>query len=183
MKVYYKLSNSKCFPELYGNLIDLKCGQKTIFKSPTVVMNHQDSTVIWDKKTINLGIIIKLPKYYRLNLYVRSSLFSSTGLLLANGVGIIDGDCAISNKIENIATTIKADEGYNGENDVLKATLIAFDNVILQEGTRIIQAEIVPTMDCPWWIKFINSFRKIKFIKVDSFSSNNRGGLGSSGGY
>jgi dUTP pyrophosphatase len=72
---------------------------------------------------IKLGVAFDLPKGIGLKIYARSSL-CKRGLILANGVGIID-------------------PGYRGE---IIAPLINFSDktVFLTHGERILQAEIAP---------------------------------------
>ena len=73
-------------------------------------------------KVIDLGIIMKPPAGYRIEVVMRSSAFKHFSLILANHYGIID-------------------PSYCGEKDYLKAHVIAFGNpTTITKGSRIAQA-------------------------------------------
>lgn len=73
---------------------------------------------------IDLGIAMKLPKGYEAHLLPRSSTFKRTGLLLTDGMGIID-------------------EAYCGNNDTWKAHVYATRDIHVNLGTRLFQFRIV----------------------------------------
>ena len=73
---------------------------------------------------IDLGIAMKLPKGYEAHLLPRSSTFKRTGLLLTNGMGIID-------------------EAYCGNNDTWKVHVYATRDIHVNAGTRLFQFRIV----------------------------------------
>lgn len=100
---------------------------------------------------IPLNVIVKVPKGYGLFLYSRSSVPGKKGLIVANGVGVIDQD-------------------YSGEEDELKLAVINFTkkNVIVDKGERICQAVIAKVL-VP------------KFKEVNKMSKKSRGGFGSTG--
>jgi dUTP pyrophosphatase len=156
MNIYVKYHNPKCKFESYGNWIDLKASETIEFKK-------------FEAKLIDLGISVKLPKYYQANIVPRSSTIK-LGLLQANHYGVVDGPDNKSN-------------GYSGNNDRYKFSAFAIKNTIIEEGTRICQFEIRPTMYAPWYVKLRWIFNnKYKFIEVDDLGNNNRGGFGSTGG-
>ncbi len=100
---------------------------------------------------IPLNTIVKIPKGYMLLLASRSSLPIKKGLMVANGVGIIDQD-------------------YCGENDELKLLVINFTKkeVIVKKGERIAQGIIV-------------KIEKPEFEEVEKMGEKSRGGFGSTG--
>lgn len=100
---------------------------------------------------IPLNIIVKVPKGYGLFLFSRSSTPGKKGLMVANGVGVIDQD-------------------YNGEEDELKLAVLNFTkkNVVVEKGERICQAIIAKVL-VP------------KFNEVKKMSNKSRGGFGTTG--
>lgn len=102
-------------------------------------------------KLVPLNVIIKTPKGFALYLMSRSSTPLKKGLIVANGVGLIDQD-------------------YNGEEDEIK---IQFLNVSgktqkIEKGERLAQAVFVKV-------------GVAKFKEVSKMSSKSRGGHGSTG--
>lgn len=100
---------------------------------------------------IPLNIVIKIPKGYGLFLYSRSSTPGKKGLLVANGVGVIDQD-------------------YHGDEDELKLAVLNFtkQTVTVEKGERICQA-VLAKVATP------------KFKEVKKMKSKSRGGFGSTG--
>jgi dUTP pyrophosphatase len=80
-----------------------------------------------DFKIISLGVSMKLPTGYEAHVLPRSSTFRRWGILLTNGVGIID-------------------ESYCGEDDVWKFPAIAMRPTTIFKGDRICQFRIVKKM-------------------------------------
>lgn len=80
-----------------------------------------------DFKIISLGVSMKLPKGYEAHVVPRSSTFRRWGILLTNGVGIID-------------------ESYCGEDDVWKFPALAMRPTTIFKGDRICQFRIVKKM-------------------------------------
>ena len=109
---------------------------------------------------IPLGFCAQLPKGYEAHLAARSSLFKSTGLLVANGVGVID-------------------ESYCGDNDEWKLSVwntgIArspdsnFGGVFIHRGDKIAQFRIMKKMPT------------IHLVEVETLDNIDRGGFGSTG--
>ena len=97
-----------------------------------------------------LNICVETPSGHMLLLAARSSLHKR-GLMLVNGVGVIDQD-------------------FSGNNDECKAALYNFTSelVALERGERIAQGIIKPIVRC-------------EFTEVDNFDNPNRGGFGSTG--
>jgi len=161
IKILIKYHNNKCHIENHGNWIDLKSAENVRFGS------------YGESKLINLGVSMRLPKYFQANIVPRSSTFGRYGLIQGNHYGVIDGPT-------------KESDGYSGNNDIWMFNGVYLPNYetvrFIEIGDRICQFEIRPTMFAPWWIKlkwlFVNN---IVFIEVDDLKSNNRGGFGSTG--
>ena len=156
MKLYVKYHNQNCKLIQMGNWIDLKSSGEYKIKK-------------FKNELIDLGVSIKLPKYYQANIVPRSGTYSKYSIIQANHYGIIDGPTNNTG-------------GYSGNEDRWKFNAIAFIDTQIFEGDRICQFEIRPTMNAPWYVKLRWLFdNKINIIEVDDLKSPNRGGFGSTG--
>lgn len=117
---------------------DLSCAEKTIVEPHTLAR-------------IPTGLIIKTPPEYMLMLTARSSTPWKKGLMLANGVGIIDQD-------------------YCGEHDEIMLLVynITDKPVVIEQGDRLANGIFVP-------------IQKVEWIFEHQPSSSSRGGFGSTG--
>jgi len=99
---------------------------------------------------VPLNVAVETPKGHFMLLAGRSSLHKR-GLMLANGVGIIDPD-------------------YSGDEDEVKAALYNFSAqpVVLEKGDRIMQATFIKTENWEW-------------DEVEAMPNKTRGGFGSTG--
>ena len=99
---------------------------------------------------IPLNVAVDAPEQYFIFVVARSSLHKR-GLMLVNGIGIIDSD-------------------YCGDNDEIKAPLYNFSNeeVLVKKGERTVQAMLV-------------NFEKVEWEEVDSLENEERGGFGITG--
>lgn len=99
---------------------------------------------------VPLGVAIKLPPGFWGLLAARSSLYKK-GLMLANGIGIIDPD-------------------YCGDEDQYTALLLNFTDqpATIQKGERLVQLVLIPT-------------QSFEIKAVPKLSSPSRGGFGSTG--
>ena len=97
------------------------------------------------------NLIIQTPPRYALILSARSSLAKKKGLMLANGIGVIDQD-------------------YRGPDDEIKISVYNFtDNeVSIEKGERIAQGMFVRVDQAEW--------KEVKSVEEAS-----RGGFGSTG--
>ena len=122
-----------------GDWIDLRAAE-------TVVMN------IGQYKLISLGVSMKLPDGYEAHVAPRSSTFKNFGIILVNGIGIIDNS-------------------YCGDEDIWKfpALCLKSEGTVIQKGDRICQFRIVKKQP------------EIRFTEVENLSGKNRGGIGSTG--
>lgn len=122
-----------------GDWIDLRCAED-------VVMNQDEF------RMISLGVSMELPDGYEAHVAPRSSTFKNFGIILVNGIGIIDNS-------------------YCGNEDIWKFPAICLnpEGSIIHKGDRIAQFRIVkkqPDLD----------FEEVEFLE-----GQNRGGLGSTG--
>jgi len=99
---------------------------------------------------IPLNIAVAIPAGNWGLLVARSSLHKM-GLMLINGIGVIDSD-------------------YSGDTDEVKLAVFNFtgDSVIIENGTRVAQMIILPTEQIEW-------------TEFQSLSEVSRGGFGSTG--
>lgn len=97
-----------------------------------------------------LNVCILIPEGHMIMLAARSSLHKK-GLMLANGVGVVDQDFA-------------------GNGDEYRAALYNFTDepVAVERGERIVQAVVKPILKCAW-------------VEVDDLEIPDRGGFGSTG--
>ncbi|MFZ2357116.1 MAG: dUTP diphosphatase [Candidatus Omnitrophota bacterium] len=104
-------------------------------------------------KLIPTGLIVQTPPGYMLMLSSRSSLAIKKGLMMGNGVGIIDQD-------------------YCGPEDEIKIQLVNITEqpVEIKKGERLAQGMFV-RVDTG------------EFEEVESLEKNSRGGFGGTGGY
>lgn len=99
---------------------------------------------------VPLNVAVQLPPGHFALLAARSSLWKR-GLLLANGIGILDED-------------------YAGDEDEYKAALLNFtdEEVIIEKGERIVQVVILP-------------YDRVSWQEVASLGNPSRGGFGTTG--
>lgn len=106
---------------------------------------------VFESKKVSLGFSCKLPDNYLAILSARSSLFDNHGVILTNGIGIIDNT-------------------YCGDNDIWRMELVALrTDVHIKKNERIGQFILKERMP------------KIIFEPVNTLGNKDRGGYGSSG--
>ena len=132
----YKLA---VFPQ--GDWLDLTIGQDITLKA------HESAI-------IPLNVAMALPDGFEAHLLPRSSTFRKTGLLLTNGMGIIDNS-------------------YAGDNDEWGASVYATRDITLKNGQRLFQFRLTPTQ--------FNQVNKLTFNTVEHLQGVDRGGFGSTG--
>ena len=100
---------------------------------------------------IGTGLVISVPDGYFLGIFARSSLPLKRGLIVANGVGVIDAD-------------------YCGPDDEIKIQVLNVTDTVVKviKGERIAQGIVLP---CP----------QIEWEEVTEVSAPTRGGFGSTG--
>lgn len=102
-------------------------------------------------RLVGTGLVIGVPDGYFLGIFARSSTPLKRGLMVANGVGIIDAD-------------------YCGPDDEIKIQLLNFTDapVKVARGDRLAQGIVLP---CP----------RVEWDETDTLSQPTRGGFGSTG--
>lgn len=105
----------------------------------------------FDYQNIKLNVCVELPKGYEALLIPRSSTFSRYGIIMVNGIGLIDED-------------------YKGNDDVWQfPALCMWEHTFIPKGSRIAQFRIMKHQP------------KLKIEYATKLSENNRGGIGSTG--
>ena len=122
-----------------------------------------------ESKLLDLGVSIKLPKYYEVLLVPRSSTYKKYGLIQTNHVGVIDN-------------------AYCGNGDIWMMPVLRIASnhmdsqvITINKNTRVAQFRIQLKMNVPWWVKIIDLFTRFKFTEVKDLESEDRGGFGSTG--
>ena len=102
-------------------------------------------------RLVGTGLVIAVPNGYFLGIFARSSTPIKRGLMVANGVGVIDSD-------------------YCGPADEIKIHLLNFTDapVRVSRGDRLAQGIVLP---CP----------VIEWEETDEIDAATRGGFGSTG--
>lgn len=119
---------------------------------------------VGNNQLIDLGISIKLPKYFQANIVPRSSTFKNFNLIQLNHFGVID-------------------DTYCGNKDIWMFNGFALNkDSVVKMNDRVCQFEIRPSQFAPLWVKLKWLFSsKIELIEVNDLDSPNRGGFGTSG--
>jgi dUTP pyrophosphatase len=102
-------------------------------------------------RLVGTGLVIAVPAGYFLGIFARSSTPLKRGLMVANGVGVVDAD-------------------YCGPADEVKVQLINVTDapVVIKRGDRIAQCIVLPAPRIAWQ-------------EVDEMERPTRGGFGSTG--
>ena len=98
---------------------------------------------------IPTGLVIEVPRGYFLGVFARSSTPLKRGLMVANGVGIIDPD-------------------YSGPADEVKVEVVNFTSkpTCVRKGDRIAQGLFIPVAQAQW-------------SEAETIRAESRGGFGS----
>ena len=102
-------------------------------------------------RLVGTGLVIAVPDGYFLGIFARSSTPLRRGLMVANGVGVLDPD-------------------YCGPADEVKIQLLNFtsETVTISRGDRLAQGIVLPAP-------------RIEWQEVDHIGADTRGGFGSTG--
>jgi dUTP pyrophosphatase len=102
-------------------------------------------------RLVGTGLVIAVPDGYFLGIFARSSTPLKRGLMVANGVGVIDPD-------------------YCGPSDEIKIQVLNFTDapVHVKRGDRLAQGIVLPAPQIEW-------------EEFDDVASPTRGGFGSTG--
>ncbi len=111
---------------------------------------------------VSTGLNLIMPPGIECHLLLRSSTPKKYGVMLAHSMGIIDNS-------------------FRGPDDIIKLHLYSFKkNIFIPKGTRIAQVKFVPSQKATIWQKLKWLFsRKLRFKCVETNTSENRGGYGS----
>jgi dUTP pyrophosphatase len=159
------------FPKVIkrGDWIDLRASQEIILNAPQAGtlkghdVKHRD--VISDVTYIPLGIAMKLPDGYEAIVASRSSAPKKMGIMLANGIGIIDNS-------------------YCGDEDQWMYPAVTLRKTSIAKNSRLCQFRIQPSQKATLWQKVKWLFTSgIELVEVDSLGEENRRGLGEGTGY
>jgi dUTP pyrophosphatase len=159
------------FPKVIkkGDWIDLRASQEIILNAPQAGtlkghdVKHRD--VVSDVTYIPLGIAMKLPDGYEAIVASRSSAPKKMGIMLANGIGIIDNS-------------------YCGDEDQWMYPAVTLRKTSIAKNSRLCQFRIQPSQKATLWQKVKWLFTSgVELVEVDSLGGENRRGLGEGTGY
>ena len=102
-------------------------------------------------RLVGTGLVIAVPEGFFLGIFARSSTPLKRGLMVANGVGVVDAD-------------------YCGPGDEIKVQLLNFTDAPVQvkRGDRLAQGIVLPSPSIEW-------------NEVEEMGEPTRGGFGSTG--
>ena len=124
-------------------------------------VKHRD--VVSEVTYIPLGVAMQLPKGYEAIIAARSSAPKKMGIMLANGIGVIDNT-------------------YCSDSDEWMFPAVTLRKTSIAVNSRICQFRIQLSQKATIWQKIKWLFTSgIEFVEVDSLNNEVRGGLGSTG--
>jgi dUTP pyrophosphatase len=148
-----------------GDWIDLFAATDCVLQAPQAGTlkgkenKHRD--VVSDVTYIPLGVAMQLPKGYEAIMAPRSSSAKKLGIMLANGIGIIDNS-------------------YKGDDDQWMFPAITLRKTAIAINTRLCQFRIQLSQKATLWQKLKWLFTSgIELVEVEHLESDNRGGFGS----
>jgi dUTP pyrophosphatase len=159
------------FPKVIkkGDWVDLRAAEEVVINAPQAGtlkghdVKHRD--VVSDVTYIPLGVAMKLPDGFEAIIASRSSAAKKIGVMLANGIGIVDNS-------------------YQGDNDQWMYPAISLRKTSIALNTRLCQMRIQLSQKATMWQKIKWFFSSgIELVEVDSLGTENRMGLGSGTGY
>ena len=157
------------FPKIIkkGEWVDLHAAQECILQAPQAGtlkghdVKHRD--VVSEVTYIPLGIAMRLPDGYEAIIASRSSAAKKMGIMLANGIGIVDNS-------------------YQGDEDQWMYPAVTLRKTSIAQNTRLCQFRIQLSQKATLWQKVKWLFTSgIELVEVDKLSDDNRSGLGSTG--
>jgi dUTP pyrophosphatase len=150
-----------------GDWVDLSAAKSMVLNAPQAgtlkgkEVKHRD--VVAEVTYIPLGIAMQLPKGFEAIVAARSSAPKKMGIMLANGIGVIDNT-------------------YCSDSDEWMFPAITLRKTSIAVNSRICQFRIQLSQKATVWQKIKWFFTSgIEFIEVDSLNNEVRGGLGSTG--
>ena len=150
-----------------GEWVDLMAAREVILQAPQAGtlkghdVKHRD--VVSEVTYIPLGVAMKLPDGYEAIIASRSSAAKKMGVMLANGIGIIDNS-------------------FCGDGDQWVYPAVSLRKTSIAQNTRLCQFRIQLSQKATVWqkIQWLISSR-IKLVEVESLGGEDRGGTGSTG--
>ena len=111
-------------------------------------------------ENVSLGISMKLPEGYEAHVLPRSSTFMRYGVIMVNGMGVIDESYSGDNDVWHFPAFCLMPNGRNGE----------FPGSWIRKNDRICQFRIMPKQPAA-----------LDFVEVFRMRDKDRGGFGSTG--
>ena len=157
------------FPKVIkkGEWVDLEAANEVVLQAPQAGtlkghdVKHRD--VVSDVTYIPLGIAMKLPDGFEAIVASRSSAAKKMGVMLANGIGIVDSS-------------------YQGDGDQWMYPAISLRKTSIALNTRLCRMRIQLSQKASFWQKvkwFLSS--GIELVEVESLNGEDRNGMGSTG--
>ena len=150
-----------------GDWVDLMAAKEVVLQAPQAGtlkghdVKHRD--VVSEVTYIPLGVAMKLPDGYEAIIASRSSAAKKMGVMLANGIGIVDNS-------------------YQGDNDQWMYPAISLRKTSIALNTRLCQMRIQLSQKATFWQKIMWLLTSgIELVEVDSLNNEDRKGLGSTG--
>ena len=150
-----------------GDWIDLMAAKEVILQAPQAGtlkghdVKHRD--VVSEVTYIPLGVAMKLPDGFEAIVASRPSAAKKMGVMLANGIGIIDNS-------------------FCGDGDQWVYPAVSLRKTSIAQNTRLCQFRIQPSQKATIWQKIMWLFTSgIELMEVESLGSEDRGGIGSTG--
>lgn len=129
-----------------GDWIDLRVAEDIVME-------------IGEYKLLPLGVAMELPKGYEAIVAPRSSTFKKYGIILVNGIGIID-------------------ETYCGDNDQWHFPAMCLQSRLFENGKHITK---IPKGERICQFRIIKHQPEIDLVEVEILGNADRGGIGSTG--
>ena len=157
------------FPKVIkkGDWVDLCSSQEIVLQAPQAGtlkghdVKHRD--VVSDVTYIPLGVSMKLPEGYEAIMASRSSAAKKMGVMMANGIGIVDSS-------------------YCGDGDQWMYPAVTLRKTSISQNTRLCQFRIQLSQKATVWQKIKWLFTSgIELVEVESLGTKDRCGLGSTG--
>ena len=157
------------FPKVIkkGDWVDLSSAQDIVLNAPQAgtlkgqEAKHRD--VVSEVTYIPLGVAMKLPDGFEAIIASRSSAAKKMGIMLANGIGIVDNS-------------------YQGNDDQWMFPAVSLKKTSIAKNTRICQFRIQLSQKATLWQRIKWLFASgIELVEVEALDSENRDGLGSTG--
>jgi dUTP pyrophosphatase len=150
-----------------GEWVDLCASQEVLLNAPQAgtLKGHdvKRRDVVSEVTYIPLGVAMKLPDGYEAIIASRSSAAKKLGIMLANGIGIVDNS-------------------YQGDNDEWMYPAVTLRKTSIAQNTRLCQFRIQLSQKATMWQKMKWLFTSgIELVEVESLSGVDRNGLGSTG--